>query len=140
MAALPASYGISLAFCLRRHPAVPRSSKRCQRRVTTSLHSVFRLAAIWLATPLKYFLSAVEAMTTDFQSAVRVAGDILRIRGTVLPATLDDSRLVLKQGGKEIVGQHLIVTTKILNRQPDLSLTPNAKLNPDAQKQSSKPT
>ena len=80
------------------------------------------------------FLSAVEAMTTDFQSAVRVAGDILRIRGTVLPATLDDSRLVLKQGGKEIVGQHLIVTTKILNRQPDLSLTQNAKLNPDAQK------
>lgn len=80
------------------------------------------------------FLSAVQAMTTDFPSAVRVAGDILHIRGTVLPATLDDSRLVLEQNGKKIVGQHLIVETKIPETQPNLTLTPKAWLNPDAAK------
>src|SRR5665213_528832 len=41
------------------------------------------------------FLSAVERMTSDFNHAVRMAGDVLRIRGRVLPMTLQNCNLVL---------------------------------------------
>lgn len=78
------------------------------------------------------FLSAVEKMSGDFNDAVRIAGDILRITGRVLPITLDDHKLVLTQpGGDTVFGQFRVANTK-LARQPALSLEPMAALNPAA--------
>ena len=41
------------------------------------------------------FLSAVQKMTDDFGEAVRLASDVLQVRGRVIPITLDDVRLVI---------------------------------------------
>ncbi len=76
-------------------------------------------------------LSAVESMTDDFSDAVRIAGDVLRIRGRVMPVTLDDCQLVLQDGGHKIKGQYDITyTERHLNGRPQLSLEPQAALNP----------
>jgi uncharacterized cofD-like protein len=75
------------------------------------------------------FLSAVERMTNNFEDAVRMAGDVLRIKGQVLPITLTDCQLVMRQGDKKIVGEYQIAyeSTSPANR-PDLSLQPKAEL------------
>ncbi len=44
------------------------------------------------------FLSAVEKMTDNFEDSVRIAGDVLRIAGRVLPMTLDNCQLVMSKG------------------------------------------
>jgi uncharacterized cofD-like protein len=75
------------------------------------------------------FLSAVEKMTDDFNDSVRIASDVLRITGRVLPITLDNHKLVLNQGSEKIVGEYLIGNTRLM-RRPALSLEPEALLNP----------
>lgn len=80
------------------------------------------------------FLSAVQSMTTDFTDAVTMASDVLQIKGRVLPTTLDDCHLVLRQNNKTIVGQHAIGKTKLTHYPPDLSLTPTAHIMPEARK------
>lgn len=77
------------------------------------------------------FLSAVESMTDNFADAVRIASDVLRITGRVVPVSLDDCKLVLHQDGQKIVGQYVIETTKLTGR-PQLSFEPPARLNPEA--------
>ncbi len=77
------------------------------------------------------FLSAVEKMTDDFNDAVRIAGDVLRITGRVLPISLDNHQLVLTQAGQRVVGQNQVSNTKLIGR-PQLFLAPEANLNPVA--------
>jgi uncharacterized cofD-like protein len=79
------------------------------------------------------FLSAVESMTSDFNDAVRIASDILRLRGRVLPVTLDNCQLIMDAGDKHAEGQYTIEQTKLTQgTRPILTLTPPARLNPEA--------
>src|SRR4030042_2306596 len=54
-------------------------------------------------------LSALEKTTGSFDSAIEEASKILRIRGRVIPVTLDDVNLVAYfNDGRMISGQHTI--------------------------------
>ena len=75
------------------------------------------------------FISAVESMTSNFNDAVRIAGDVLRIQGQVLPMTTTDCNLVLTIGKKKIIGEYKIAYSDFgLKGRPQLSLTPKASI------------
>lgn len=81
------------------------------------------------------FLSGLEKVTGNFATAVETAGEILNIQGKVLPITLDDVRLVLKNGdGTHLHGEHVIEVSHFAapGHRPELSLQPHASLNPKA--------
>jgi uncharacterized cofD-like protein len=81
------------------------------------------------------FLSAVEKMTNDFGDAVRMAGDVLNIKGRVLPITLDNVRLGVRwPDGTTVEGQGKIDVTNFVAEKglPELYLTPKGKINPKA--------
>ena len=81
------------------------------------------------------FLSAVEKMTNDFNEAVMLASQVLQITGRVLPITLDNCHLVLRQDGKETVGEYVVANTELPpGSRPELFLRPAARLNPKADK------
>lgn len=82
------------------------------------------------------FLSALEKMTGNFNEAVDLASDVLRVNGTVIPATLDDVRLRMTWPKETITlsGEGVIDAYHFTHdpRQATLSLTPNAQVNPTA--------
>jgi uncharacterized cofD-like protein len=79
------------------------------------------------------FLTAVENMTGDFGQAVRLAGDVLNVRGRVLPITLTDVKLVVQDGKNRVVGEHLIDKLVLSSKKrPQISVTPAASINPEA--------
>lgn len=55
------------------------------------------------------FLSAVEKMTDSFEEAVDVAGDVLRITGSVIPITLSRSKLHAKTSSGAILAGESVV-------------------------------
>lgn len=73
-------------------------------------------------------LTALEKITGDFSEAVDTASDILRIRGTVIPATLDNVRLKMQWEDKslELNGERVIDSEffRYDPRRAKLSLTP----------------
>lgn len=77
-------------------------------------------------------LSALEKATGSFDSAVEKASDILRIRGKVIPATLDKVTLVAKIGTRTIRGEQTIRDTKLNGKPLKLSLVPRGRANPKA--------
>lgn len=78
------------------------------------------------------FLSALEKITGDFDTAVQRAGEVLHIRGQVIPVITSDVALVAtKKDGTKIVGESQIETTKI-ESDTILSLEPSAQINPRA--------
>lgn len=82
------------------------------------------------------FLTALEKTTGSFAEAVEVASKILRIRGTVLPATLDDVRLKMEWPNTSVIlhGERVIDAEHFKNdpRKAQLSLVPNPLVNPAA--------
>ena len=79
------------------------------------------------------FLTALEKTTGSFADAVKTAGEILKISGRVVPVTLSNVKLVLTEGdGTVIKGEYKIVQHSFKGARPNLSLEPNAKLNPEA--------
>lgn len=55
------------------------------------------------------FMTALHQLTGDFPSAVRLAAEVLRVRGAVLPATGDDVHLVAEgRDGELLVGETAI--------------------------------
>lgn len=82
------------------------------------------------------FLSAVEKMTSSFDSAVELAGEVLNITGKVIPVTNQDVRLVLEKPNGEIIrGEYKIGHLDFKGDQrPVMRLEPNAKLHPHAEK------
>lgn len=81
------------------------------------------------------FLAAVEKMTSNFADATRIAGDVLNISGRVLPITLDNVQLVLKDGDTEIVGEHAIESATFQSSsKPEFALRPNAWVTPEAKR------
>lgn len=81
-------------------------------------------------------LTALEKISGDFSQAVETASEILRIRGTVIPATLDDVRLVMAWESKKLVlrGERVIDAGFFQHdpRRAQLSLEPKAVANPMA--------
>ena len=83
------------------------------------------------------FLTALEKMTGSFAEAIDVADEVLNVRGRVVPVTLDNVHLVMRQNNdKDIIGEFEIGNMKFAFEQqrPSLELSPSAALNPDAQK------
>lgn len=78
-------------------------------------------------------LTALEKMSGDFSQAVETASEILRIRGTVIPATLDNVRLKMEWKDKSLMlhGERVIDAEYFQHdpRRAKLSLTPRAKAN-----------
>jgi len=77
------------------------------------------------------FLSALEKITGNFDEAVRVAGMVLATRGTVIPVTTQDTRLVCGSGADAIKGQYAIETAE-LPKEAELHLEPDVYANPKA--------
>lgn len=78
-------------------------------------------------------LTALEKITGDFGQAVETASEILRIRGTVIPATLDNVRLRMAWEDKSLVlhGERVIDAEYFQHdpRRAHLSLTPTPRPN-----------
>lgn len=81
-------------------------------------------------------LTALEKATGDFSQAVETASEILRIRGTVIPATLDDVRLKMEWEDKSLVLQgERVIDAEFFQHDPRLarlSLLPAPIPNPMA--------
>lgn len=81
-------------------------------------------------------LTALEKITGDFNQAVETAAEILSIRGSVIPATLDNVRLKMAWEDKSLVlnGERVIDSEyfKYDPRKAKLSLSPAAVVNPVA--------
>lgn len=81
-------------------------------------------------------LTALEKISGDFSQAVETASEILRISGTVIPATLDDVRLKMEWEDKSLVlqGERVIDAGNFQHdpRVAKLSLIPAAGANPVA--------
>jgi uncharacterized cofD-like protein len=68
------------------------------------------------------FISTVEKMTDSFEQAVDLASELLRVKGRVMPITLDKVTLVATtKDGNKIVGEHKIGTAKLSALKPKLS-------------------
>ncbi len=83
------------------------------------------------------FLSAVQKQTDNFGEAVRMASDILRIKGQVLPITLDNVRLAISwNDGTTVHGEGRIDIMHFVKEKglPMLHLQPKASLNPAAER------
>jgi len=81
------------------------------------------------------FLTALEKMTGSFARAVETASKVLNLRGTVLPITLDNVRLVLHNNDGTVTnGEHLIDVAHFdkANMRPKLTLDPKALIYPKA--------
>lgn len=81
-------------------------------------------------------LTALEKMTGDFNEAVETASEILRIRGVVIPATLDNVRLKMEWNDKSLVLQgERVIDEEFFKHDPrtaHLSLLPTPKPNQTA--------
>ncbi|MDP2709442.1 MAG: YvcK family protein [bacterium] len=82
------------------------------------------------------FLSTLEKTSGGFDRAVKEAGQILRIKGRVLPVTLCSTRLIAElKNGKKIIGENKIygnasdlIDLKKLYLKPAATLNPEVKL------------
>lgn len=83
-------------------------------------------------------ITALEKVTGDFSEAIQTASDILRVSGTVIPATLDNVRLKMEWPGASIIlqGERVIAADYFKHdpRRAVLSLVPLATANPMALK------
>lgn len=84
-------------------------------------------------------LTALEKVTGDFSEAVETASEILRVRGMVIPATLDNVRLKMEwpeEASLTLHGERVIDAEyfKLDPRRANLSLDPQATPNPTALK------
>jgi uncharacterized cofD-like protein len=79
------------------------------------------------------FLSTLEKITGRLDLAIKEAGRVLRIKGKVLPVTLQDTRLVAAlDNGKKIVGEDRIyANTNDLVNLKRLYLKPKVSANPE---------
>jgi uncharacterized cofD-like protein len=77
-------------------------------------------------------LSALEKITGRFDEAVEKASEVLRIRGKVVPATLDKVDLMAQVGTRLIRGEEKIQSAHLNGSLKYLWLEPVARANPKA--------
>lgn len=81
------------------------------------------------------FLSTLEKITGSISEAIKLAEEVLRVNGHVVPITLDNAKLVIKEkNGRQSKGQHKVDIMKFLSKRPKIWLEPVPKLNPEAEK------
>lgn len=82
------------------------------------------------------FITALEKMTGSFVEAIATASEVLRVKGSVIPATLDSVQLKMAWPDKQIVlsGEKTIDTEVFAHdpRTATLSLEPTVAANPIA--------
>lgn len=81
------------------------------------------------------FISTLEQVTGNLDSALDFVGEILKIRGKVLPVTLNKIRLVTKlKNGKILNSEHELSSYQLISRFgiQEMKLTPRAKINKKA--------
>ncbi len=63
------------------------------------------------------FISTIEQMTGDFNDALNVISKILKVRGRVLPVTLDKVRLIAElENGKRLAGERELSSCNFVSR------------------------
>ena len=77
-------------------------------------------------------LSALEKITGSFDKAVEKASEILRIRGRVVPATLDKVALEAKVGNRTVRGEDALHHMALNGKLKNLRLRPRGRANPKA--------
>jgi uncharacterized cofD-like protein len=81
-------------------------------------------------------IAALEKTTGNIQDAVKIASELLDIRGNVIPVTLDDVRLEMRweEQGSKLIGEHTIDDASFEHNpmQAELFLSPQAAANPEA--------
>jgi uncharacterized cofD-like protein len=77
------------------------------------------------------FLSALEKITGNFDEAVRVASKVLATRGTVIPVTTQNVRLICTAGETCLVGENAI-TFGVIPKGATFRLEPEAYATPKA--------
>lgn len=78
------------------------------------------------------FLSTLEKITGNFKTAIREAGQLLNIKGRVVPVTLDNIQLVAETADeKKIIGEHKIDESD-LSCLKKIYLSPPAVINSEA--------
>lgn len=78
------------------------------------------------------FLSALEKITGDFEDAVRVSGMVLATRGSVVPVTTENARLVYREGARVAIRGQYAIETSPLPKNHYLALEPDVFANPKA--------
>lgn len=81
------------------------------------------------------FISTLEQITGNLNDALAMAGEILKIRGSVIPVTLDKIRLVAElKNGKILHGEANISNYQLVSRfgLKHIFLEPSARANPRA--------
>lgn len=79
------------------------------------------------------FLSALEKVTGDFESAVETASEVLSLSGRVLPVTTENINVWLTfDNGHTIYGEDAISQATFNHSVQDLSLSPVPHINPQA--------
>jgi len=81
------------------------------------------------------FISTLEQVTGNLDDALDLIGDILKIRGKVLPVTLDKVKLIAElKNGKILRGEHSITDYQLVSRFgiKKIYLEPKARANPKA--------
>lgn len=81
------------------------------------------------------FISALEKATGSFDKAIEEIGNVLKIKGRVMPVTLDKVRLKAKlENGDELEGEREINNSWLISKLgiKKLFLKPQAKANPRA--------
>lgn len=81
------------------------------------------------------FISTLEQVTGSLDHALDLVGDILKIRGRVIPVTLDKVQLIAElKNGKQLIGESALTDYQLVSRFgiKKLHLTPKAKANPKA--------
>ncbi len=79
-------------------------------------------------------LSGLSLKFNNFAKAIEISGKILQIKGRVIPITLDNHVLCLKDGDKIITGQKNVTNHKFNNKSVELYHKPRTTLNPWATK------
>lgn len=77
-------------------------------------------------------LSGLELQYGNFEEAIRVAGNLLHSRGTVVPVTVDKHTLVVDDGKHTHRGEHVIDGPLPLSASATVRLDPAAQLHPHA--------
>jgi len=77
-------------------------------------------------------LSALEKMTGSFDKAVKMAAEILRIRGKVIPVTLDNVRLAARFPDGRMIEHESNLGNEKITKDTTFFLTPPSSANPEA--------
>jgi uncharacterized cofD-like protein len=80
-------------------------------------------------------LSGMEQVTGSMEEALAHVSEILKIRGRVLPVSLDSMNLYMKlRNGKELHGEHAVDAYQHISRfgVAEIGLSPKARINPRA--------